>query len=234
MAFAGPGLTFVGFWFWEMQTLRAFISPSGLYARGTWFLSLYRNCNYFLNLRYVSIIPFSLSKSEMSLCPNFNTSTSIYWRNFQIYCFKWNCLLNGITRNSVLGSMTQPYSLWPLIGLVQERNFWIYERKHTGLVLESRVHKACRYNWVMADVIYTFSLSRVRLVCSVLLSSLYCGCWIWYRTLRYTYNTPHMEHCDFKCCIKPILKVWTLILFLGSRENFYCVLREMCKIWIYL
>jgi len=34
------------------------------------------------------------------------------------------------------------------------------------MVLESTVHKASRYNWVMADAIFTFSLNRLAECCS--------------------------------------------------------------------
>jgi hypothetical protein len=41
--------------------------------------------------------------------------------------------------------------------------FEIMNENIHSMVLESRVHKASRYNWVMADVIYTVSLSAARI-----------------------------------------------------------------------
>jgi uncharacterized protein YifN (PemK superfamily) len=39
--------------------------------------------------------------------------------------------------------------------------FEIMNENVHSVVLESTVHKASRCNWVMADVIYTFSLNRL-------------------------------------------------------------------------
>jgi hypothetical protein len=69
--------------------------------------------------------------------------------------------------------------------------------------LESTAYKASRYNWVLADVIYTFSINWLAEYASYFQYFIASILYLLNFTLtsEVYVNIPHILHFGFKCCI---------------------------------